>query len=185
MLEFLARRGLRRFAERYDYDVTYMQHMLDTSPSGFFKFAKLTRLALHRESAPVAAVHAGKIVGALAEDCGPCVQLVVAMAREAGMSVDTIAAVLAGETETLDADVRLGAAFARALVERGVELAERREAVRARWGDKGVLDLVLAVQIGRIFPMVKVGLGHGEACRLVELDGRRLAVAARPVRAVA
>lgn len=177
MLEFLARRSLRRFSERYDYDVTYMRHMLDISPSGFFKFSRLAQLSLHRESAPTAAVYAAKLVGALTEDCGPCVQLVSNMAREAGRPADEIAAVLADDAAALEPDARLGAAFARALVVRGPSLQAEREAVRARWGDKGVIDLTLAVQIGRVFPMVKAGLGFAEACSLVEIDGRRLPVA--------
>jgi len=35
-------------------------------------------------------------------------------------------------------------------------------AVRARWGDKGVIDLTMALQMGRMFPMVKAGLGYAK-----------------------
>ena len=52
------------------------------------------KAAAHREAVPIDASFAAKIVGALAEDCGPCTQLVVDMALEAGMAKDQIEAVL-------------------------------------------------------------------------------------------
>ena len=45
MRKFLARRALKAFGARYDYDVSYMHHMLDVLPSAFFDFAALTKLA--------------------------------------------------------------------------------------------------------------------------------------------
>ena len=49
---------------------------------------------------------------------------------------------------------------------------EFRDAVRAQWGPKGVIDLTLALQMGRMFPMVKAGLGYAKECRRVTVDGR-------------
>ena len=86
MRSWIARRTLRAFAKRYGYDVSYLQMMLNHSPSAFFKFAPVMKAAAHREAVPIEASFAAKIVGALAEDCGPCTQLVVDMALEAGMA---------------------------------------------------------------------------------------------------
>jgi hypothetical protein len=36
---------------------------------------------------------------------------------------------------------------------------------------KGVIDLTLALQMGRVFPMVKAGLGYAKECRRVRVDG--------------
>ena len=94
MRSWIARRTLRAFAKRYGYDVSYLLMMLNESPSAFFKFAPLMKAAAHREAVPINASFAAKIVGALAEDCGPCTQLVVDMALEAGMAKDQIEAVL-------------------------------------------------------------------------------------------
>ena len=94
MRSWIARRTLRAFARRYGYDVSYLELMLKISPSAFFKFAPLMKAAAHREAVPIDASFAAKIVGALAEDCGPCTQLVVDMALEAGMARDQVEAVL-------------------------------------------------------------------------------------------
>ena len=94
MRSWIARRTLRAFAKRYGYDVSYLLMMLNHSPAAFFKFAPVMKAAAHREAVPIDASFAAKIVGALAEDCGPCTQLVVDMALEAGMPRDQIEAVL-------------------------------------------------------------------------------------------
>ena len=174
---FLARRALKAFAARYDYDVSYMEHMLQVSPAAFFRFAGLTRLARHREAAPKEAFYAAKLVGALAEDCGPCVQLAVRMAQEAGVAEAQIEAILTRERGSMTPDTRLGFRFAEAIVGRRREATAAREVVRRRWGEAGMIDLVLALQLGRIFPMVKAGLGFAETCLRVSLGARRIEVA--------
>src|SRR6478752_3332647 len=94
MLSWIARRMLRRANRRYGYDTSGFEMMLSGSPAAFFKFARLAKAANHREVVPVEASFAAKIIGALAEDCGPCTQLVVDQALEAGMPGDQIEAVL-------------------------------------------------------------------------------------------
>ena len=70
----------------------------------------------------------------------------------------------------------LGFRFADAVVRRSADDGEFRDAVRAQWGDKGVIDLTLALQMGRMFPMVKAGLGYAKECRRVSVDGRNIDV---------
>ncbi len=37
-------------------------------------------------------------------------------------------------------------------------------------GQKGVIDLTMALQMGRMFPMVKAGPGYAKECRRVIVD---------------
>jgi hypothetical protein len=175
MRSWIARRTLRAFARRYGYDVSYLQMMLDQSPAAFFKFAPVMKAAAHREAVPIDASFAAKIVGALTEDCGPCTQLVVDMALEAGMAKDQIEAVLRCDVRVMNDATTLGFRFADAVVRRSDD-DEFRDAVRAQWGQKGVIDLTLALQMGRIFPMVKAGLGYAKECRRVTVDGHNVDV---------
>lgn len=171
MIRTLAARALRRMGARYDYDVAYLLFLLDASPKGFFKFAKLFDLARHREVAPTAAVHAAKLVGALVEDCGPCVQLVVNMAVEAKVPATDIAAVLRRDANAMSAEAALGFRFAEAVAYKLASEEEAREAVRAAWGDRGVIDLALALMTGRLFPIAKAGMGYASVCRRVTVGG--------------
>jgi hypothetical protein len=176
MRSWIARRMLRATSKRYGYDTSYLEMMLKESPSAFFKFAPVMKAAGHREVVPVDASFAAKLVGALAEDCGPCTQLVVDMALEAGMPKDQIEAVLRHDARAMNDATVLGYRFADAVVRRFRDDGEYRDAVRAEWGEKGVIDLTLALQMGRMFPMVKAGLGYAKECRRVTVDGHNIDV---------
>jgi hypothetical protein len=176
MRSWIARRMLRATSKRYGYDTSYLEMMLKESPSAFFKFAALMKAASHREVIPVDAGFAAKLVGVLAEDCGPCTQLCVDMALEAGMPKDQIEAVLRRDRRAMNHATVLGFQFADAVVRRSADDGEFRDAIRAQWGDKGVIDLTLALQMGRMFPMVKAGLGYAKECRRVSVDGHNVDV---------
>ena len=176
MRSWIARRTLRAFARRYGYDVSYLEMMLNCSPSAFFKFAPLMKAAAHREAVPIDASFAAKIVGALAEDCGPCTQLVVDMTLEAGMAKDQVEAVLRRDPRAMSDTTRLAFRFADAVARRSIDDEEFRDAVRAQWGENGGIDLTLALQLGRMFPMVKAGLGYAKECRRVTVDGQNVDV---------
>jgi hypothetical protein len=167
---------LRAASKRYGYDTSYLEMMLKQSPSAFFKFASVMKASSHREVVPVDASFAAKIVGALAEDCGPCTQLCVDMALEAGMPKDQIKAVLCRDPRAMNSETILGFRFADAVARRSAEDDEFRDLIRARWGEKGIIDLTLALQMGRMFPMVKAGLGYAKECRQVSVDGQNINV---------
>jgi hypothetical protein len=172
MLKFLVDRILEGPAKRYGYDTGYMKAIYAASPRGFWTFANVAKLSAHREAVSIEACYAAKLVGTLAEDCGSCTQLVVHMAREARMSDAQIEAVLRADLAVMSADTALGYRFACAILARSADGDAAREAVRARWGDKGVVDLTYALQASRLFPMVKAGLGFMKSCQAVQLGSR-------------
>ena len=176
MRSWIARRILRATSKRYGYDTSYLDMMLKESPSAFFKFARVAKASSHREVVPVDASFAAKISGALAEDCVPCTQVAVDMALEAGMPKDQIEAVLRKNPRAMNNATVLGFRFADAVTRRNVNDEEYRDAVRAEWGEKGVIDLALALQMGRMFPMMKAALGYGKECRRVTVDGHNVDV---------
>jgi hypothetical protein len=172
MRNWIARRMLRATSKRYGYDTSYLEMMLKVSPSAFFKFASLMKAAAHREVVPVEASFAAKLVGGLAEDCGPCTQIGVDMALEAGMPRDQIEALLRRGPRAMSNATLLGFRFADAVIRRSADADSCRNAVRAQWSDKGVIDLTMALQMGRMFPMVKAGLGYAKECRRIAVDGQ-------------
>jgi alkylhydroperoxidase family enzyme len=177
MRKWIASRFLDRFSKRYDYDVSYLRALLEASPDAFFKFAPMSKLAAHREAAPRDAFYAAKLIGAMHEDCGPCVQIVVNMAREAQVSDAVIDAVLRRDLAAMGEEAAIAFRFADAVARRTADEDAAREAVRAAWGDKGVVDLTFAVQISRLAPMVKAGLGYAKECTRVTVGDKAVAVA--------
>ena len=176
MRSWFARRLLRRYGKHYSYDTSYLEMLLDESPAAFFKFAPLMKASRHREVIPIEASFAAGITGAKAEDCGPCAQLVVDMALEAGVPNDQIEAVLCRDVHAMNDDVVLAFRFADSIVRRSADQDEYRDAIRAQWGQKGVIDLTFALQMGRMFPMVKAALGYAKECRRISVDGKQIDV---------
>jgi hypothetical protein len=176
MRSFIARRMLRSFSKRYGYDMGYVETILKKSPAAFFKFAPLIKAANHHEVVPAEARFAAKITGALSEDCGPCTQLAVDMALEAGVSKDQIEAVLRRDIRAMSPETALGFQFASAIVHRSADDERYRDAVRARWGEKGVIELAMGLQLGRMFPMLKFALGYAKECRRVTVAGHQVDV---------
>jgi len=176
MFRFFVRRMIVKFGERYRYDVDYMLHMLETAPDAMRAFNALPALAAYRKMAPVEAHMAAKLRGTLHEDCGPCVQLTADMAREAGIAAEQIEAVLTGNQAAMTADTALGYRFASAIIARTGDEDAARDAVRNAYGEAAVIELTLASQITRIFPMVKAGLGYSKSCGRIDLGARKVAV---------
>ena len=176
MRKFIARRMLRAFSKRYNYDTSYTEMVLNAAPAAFFKLMPLMKAAEYRDVVPAEASSAAKITGALAEDCGPCTQLAVDMALEAGVGKDQIEAVLRRDLRAMNPDTALGFQFANAIAHRSTDDDQYRDAVRARWGDKGVIELSMVLQLGRMFPMLKLALGYAKECRRVTVGGDQVDV---------
>ena len=178
MIRWLIERQLAAFERRWHYPMDYARTLLRASRGGFWRFARVMPLAAWRDGVPLAAWHAAKLVAVRAEDCGPCTQLVADMAHADGVPAALLRAVLLGdpaETQALDADAALAAHFARCWATGSPGLADARDAVRRRFGERGLASLALAMSGARLFPMIKSALGHGEACRRVQVGGEALA----------
>jgi hypothetical protein len=171
MIGWIANRFIDGFAKRYDYDPAYMRAMVRDAPEAFFKFARVADASQHRKAAPVDAIFAAKLIATVAEDCGPCTQLVVNMALKAGVAPATVEAALAEDMKTLPSDCRLVLRFTQAMIA-NEPADEMRADIRARWGERGLITIAYAIAGSRIFPQVKRVLGHAHACVRVEVAGR-------------
>lgn len=178
MLKAILRAVVGRFEKRYDYDVSYMRELIDIDPAAFLAFGKVQGLAGYRK-APLEALTAARLTATLAEDCGPCAQIVVSMAEEEGVPPAMLKAILTGDGAAMGADAALGWAFARASLARDMEAADplRDEIVR-RWGEKALAAIALGIASSRVYPAVKYALGHGKACSKVQVRGEAVAAKA-------
>jgi hypothetical protein len=176
MLKWLFGRFIGRFEKRYDYDVSYMRELLDTDTAAFMAFSKVQGLASYRKGAPGEALAAAGIVGTLAEDCGPCTQIVVQMAEEGGMPAARLKAILTGDEAGMGPDAALAWRFTRASLARDMEAADplRDEVVR-RWGRKGLAAIALTLASARVYPTVKYATGYGKTCSRVKVSGEAVA----------
>jgi len=177
MLGWLVKGRLASFQKEFNYDPQYVLDIYEASPRAFFRFSWMSGLAAHREEVSKEAWYVAKLVATLAEDCGPCTQLVVTMAEREGVSAASLRSVLDGNEAAMPPDAALGFKFAKAVLQRDIVAADRlRTEVVSRWGKKGLVSMALTIAASRVFPAVKYGLGHGHSCTQVNLAGSEMAV---------
>src|SRR5262249_48919337 len=145
----------------------YARHILRVSLRAFFKFLKILPLAEYRRSLPPELFYAARIVAARQDDCGDCVQTAVNQARNAGIGPRLLQAVLAGRMEELPDEVADACRFASAVLTANGTEDTLRERIRQRHGEEALVELALAIAVGRIFPTVKRALGHANTCARV------------------
>jgi hypothetical protein len=171
MFGWLARRRLGAFERTYDYDMSYARDILDADPRAFARYARAALLSRYREGAPPEAHYAASLAATLAEDCGPCTQLIVIMAEREGVSPSVLRAIVGRDLPNLPPDAALGLRFAEAVLRHDGEADMLRDEIVARWGKRGLVSLAFAVTAGRFFPTLKYALGHGRACTRVAVAG--------------
>jgi hypothetical protein len=183
MLKALLAHQIDKMERRWGYDASYMRRVLAASPGGLLRFGLVSSM-VDAKAAPAAAIAAAKLVGTLAEDCGPCTQIVVDMAAAEGVAPEVLRAILAGDEAVMGADAALAWCFAHASLSRDMAAADplRDEVVR-RWGDKGLVAVSLALTTARMYPTLKYALGYGKACSRVIVDGQAAPVAHNPLAA--
>ncbi len=167
MLRYLFGKMLESFHRRYNYDIRYQQEILATDKTAFLKWMAFQTMAAHAGQLPVEPLFAARLRAIIAEDCGPCTQLVVDLALEAKLAPELISAVIARDLHKLPEDIQLVVNFCDLVLARQPQANDLRAAIRARWGQSGLLAIAFALSSYRVYPALKYSLGYGEACHKV------------------
>jgi hypothetical protein len=175
MIKWLIRRKLEAFERQHGYDASYMHEVLDIDASAFLKFGRATGLASYRKDVPADVYCGASLTSSVQADCGPCTQLGVGLALQAGVSPQTIAAIIKGDDAAMPPDVALAARFARAVLARDPAVDEYREQIQRRWGDRAVLALAFGIMATQLYPTLKYAMGYGKACTRVVVAGQTVA----------
>lgn len=115
---------------------------------------------------PAPAYHAARLRGALAADCGTCVEAEMNLARQAGLSGALIDQILAGRGPLITEPLGAVIALSDAVVARREDDAEARDAVRAAWGEAGLIELAFAMNGAALLPGIKRAMGYATSCNL-------------------
>lgn len=167
MMKWLLHRGIRKFARHYDYDASYMHEIVDVSLKAGLALNHLPKLSQFTGPRAARDVWAGAVLASTLDgDCGPCAQLVVDMALEAGVDGEALQACAMGQGRQ-GSDMALGFDFAKACIEGDLKADGLREEIARRYGMEAVIAASYAAATGRAYPVIKRGLGHGQACSLL------------------
>lgn len=158
-----SRQTLQAFGRHFDYEVGYLLELAEASPEAFRAFEAAMGMSRVRTVAPAEAVQIAKIAGMRAQDCGPCTELCLKIAREAGVEEAVIQGALRGGNG-LNAEQRDIHDYARAVAlneEMDPELLPR---IEARLGKAALAEIAVNLVGVRIYPTLKRALGHAKSC---------------------
>lgn len=160
--------ALREFEATYDYDTSYLQKLAEDSPGAYDAFSQAEEMSAYRNALPLDAHYVARVATMLVEDCGPCTQLNLRMAVEAGVERKTLERLL-HSPEKLPERLRDVRDHARAIVGEGDVTPERVERLRSQYGDEGVAEIAVVVMGCRIYPTLKRAMLADQKCILGEL----------------
>lgn len=158
------RRALEEFSAHYDYDNEYLVALLEASPGAYAAFAAAEGLAQYRGELPHDALWIASLATHLADGCGPCAQLNLKLAAEAGVARELLATVLEAP-EQLPHALADVAAHARAVCEGAPDDPERAARLRRVYGEAGFAELALRIVGARLYPMLKRALAQSGVCQ--------------------
>jgi hypothetical protein len=156
----------------------FLRDLRRASPGGMWRFVFFIPMARYRRALPVEAYAVARIAAAHSEDCGPCLQTTVNLAKGEGVSDMIIRAAVLGDLAAMDERTGAAFAFARAVCAHDLASEELRPKLIEWWGEEAVAELALAICAARLFPTLKRGLGHGQACQRVTVGKETLLVSA-------
>ena len=108
-------------------------------------------------------------------DCGPCLQLVADIAQASRVPREQIALCLRGHPEDAG-DTGLGFRFALAAIADSDTLEALRAEIAGRYGEAAVVAAAFAASSGRVYPVLKRGLGYGAVCAKVSIGNETIGV---------
>jgi hypothetical protein len=170
MVKWLLHRVIAKFERQWNYDARYVHQIIEADPRAAWMFQRAAALGKYRKDVPAAALFAAAITAVRHEDCGPCTQLGVSMAEQAGIDPKVLRAVLTESPAMMPSDVALAWRFTRAVLDHDPSDQYRDEIIK-QWGPRALVSLAFAIVTARLYPTVKYAMGHGIACTRIVVDG--------------
>jgi hypothetical protein len=172
MLRWLIRRKLDAEEKKLGESVDYLRHVVDVSPAAFLRFCSILPFANCRKVLPKDAWFVAQLVALKHEDCGPCLQITVNLARKAGVNAALLRYVLDGDCHEMAQEMVDVLRFTQSVITAAGDEDQLRETLRQRYGDRGLIELSYAIASSRIPPTVKRCLGYARSCSVVSVEVR-------------
>ncbi|MDQ8186258.1 hypothetical protein [Pelagicoccus sp. SDUM812002] len=160
---------IEAFETAYGYDCTYMKAMLKHAPEALEVFNAFVPMAGHRRHAPLEVYFAAKLTAYRHADCGPCLQLAVRFAQQAGVP-DSLIETLVFDSGELSEILERTQAFTRACLANTADSETLRSELSWELGPAAMIEIGLAIAAAQVFPIVKSATGHYKSCSVVTLE---------------
>jgi AhpD family alkylhydroperoxidase len=166
VIEAMIRYGEKKLGVSLDY----LREIAANAPASFRLLGRVSQLGQSMKPVDRHAAHLAGLAAAMHDDCGTCVQIHINLARQDGVSEDTLRRAVMGEAGTLPAPLAEAFRFGEAVAANDPEMHALREKLEAELGKRAVIELALAIAFARFYPMVKRALGHAKSCAVLRFD---------------
>jgi alkylhydroperoxidase family enzyme len=166
MLGYFLGKQIDKAEKQLGASLDFLRHVARVSIPDLLRLRRLSLLANHRSALPPAPFHVARLVAVMSEDCGECVQIELNLARKAGVRAEHLQAVLAMRPSDLPEELGDVYLFAECVVQNSGDIEPIRSKMRHRYGERGLVELAMALALARTFPTVKRGLGYASTCNL-------------------
>lgn len=149
--------------------INEMRWVAKVSRSALRAWSTVQSWAHFREALPAQAFYISKIAAYRVEDCGSCMQIAINYAKKGGVPVRLIQAALDRNLSELGPELAMVYLFAERQA-KGQDDPDAREKIRAKYGDKALIDLAFSIVGSRAFPTFKRVLGYAVRVQDVTLQ---------------
>jgi alkylhydroperoxidase family enzyme len=170
MLGFYVRHRIRTSEKRLGVSLDYLRHIYEHAPDAFWKLTTFMSVAQHRSKLPPTPYHVARLVATRHDDCGPCLQIAVNLAKEDAIEPVIVKAVLDRNIEKLPESLRDVYRFTESVLGDGLDAAEFRERLRKVFGEEALVELAIAIATCRVFPTLKRALGYSQNCSAATVE---------------
>ena len=164
LLTQLAHKMITRAERRLGVALDYVHQIADTDIGLLTRYNRLFGFLDPVKHLPKEAYHTARLRGALAADCGTCVEAEVNLARKAKLPDALIRDIVTGAP--LPDPLTHVATLADAVTRDRVDAPEARAAIIEAYGEKGLIELSFAMNGAALLPGIKRAMGHATACDL-------------------
>jgi hypothetical protein len=172
MLKSVARYLVKRAEKRIGVDLDYAHEIAKTDFALMARYGKIFGFLDPNKHVPPLAYHAARIRGALASDCGTCVEAEVNQAKAAGINPQLIRALLMSDYAELPREIAAVARLADAVVSNRTDDPDARAEILTAFGDAGLIEICFAMNGAALLPGIKRGMGFATTCDLSLLRGK-------------
>lgn len=155
----------------------YLREMAARSKSVLAKIGLMGPVGSHRRHLPKEAWHLARLAATRAEGCGDCVQIVINLAIQDGVSRELLRDALSSDLDQLPLDLALTMRFADSIAKCSDNDHLRNRLIKI-YGQAAFDELALAIATSRFFPTLKRALGHATICTLVQIEPKPQELAA-------
>lgn len=162
-LTSLSLKMIQQAEKRVGVTFDYVRKIAQVNLGLLLRYNKVFGFLDPRKHLPAPAYHAARLRGALAADCGTCVEAEINLALQAGLNKTLVKAILNG---TADGPLASVIALTDAVVGGKQDAPDARTDVLSAYGEAGLIELSFAMNGAALLPGVKRAMGYATTCNL-------------------